>query len=73
MVYFLCDEPANEIFLLSTSKDDIDKRAGEDQTSKMLQSALNLITKVWCAYHLTFISYVWEYVSLSNPEVGKHW
>ena len=44
MVYFLFEKPVNRILLFRTSKDDIVRRAGEDQPSKMLQSVLKLIT-----------------------------
>ena len=43
-VYFLFEEPVNRILLFRTFKDDIVRRAGEDQPSKMHQSVLKLIT-----------------------------
>lgn len=49
MVYFLFQEPVNQIFLSRTSKEDIVRRVysySEDQALKMLQSVLKLITKV---------------------------
>ena len=46
IVYFLFDEPVNQIFLFCTSKDDIVRHTSEDRASKILQSVLKLITKV---------------------------
>ena len=73
-VYFLFEEPVNQILLFRTSKDDIVRRAGKDQPSKMLQSVLKLITKVRFVVltNSTSTSYVLEYVSSLDPEVGKH-
>ena len=36
MVYFLFEQPVNQIFLFRTSKDDIVESASEDQALKML-------------------------------------
>ena len=73
-VYFLFEEPVNQILLFRTSQDDIVRRAGKDQPSKMLQSVLKLITKVRFVVltNWTSTSYVLECVSSLDPEVGKH-
>ena len=74
MVYFLFEEPVTQIFLFRTSKDDIVRCATEDQASKILQSVLKLITEVRFIVltNSTSTSHVSEYISLSDPEVGKH-
>ena len=40
MVYFLPEETVSQIFLFRTYKDDIVRRASEDQASMMFQSVL---------------------------------
>ena len=75
MVYFLFNEPANQIFLYRISKDDIDALLkNKQQASTMLQSVLQFITKVRFVglTNSTSTSYVSEYVSSSDPEVLNH-
>ena len=74
IVYFLFEEPVNQIFLFRTFKYDIVRRTSENQAPNMLQSVLKLITKVRFIVltNSTSTSYVSEYVSSSDPEVGKH-
>ena len=75
MVYFLFNEPANQIFLYRISKDDIDALVkNKQQASTMLQSVLQFITKVRFIglINSTSTSYVSEYVSSSDLEVLNH-
>ena len=67
MVYFMFEEPANQIFLFRTSNDDAVRRASGNQATKMLQPVLKLITKVrlMVLTNLTSTSCVSEYVSFS--------
>ena len=60
MVYFLFEEPVNQIFLFRTSKNDTVRRASENQSLKMLQSVFKLITKVRLIVltNLTFTSFI---------------
>ena len=74
IVYFRFEEPVNQIFLFRTFKDDIVRRASENQAPNMLQLVLKLVAKVRFIVltNSTFTIYVSEYVSSSDPEVGKH-
>ena len=75
MVYFLFNEPANQIFLYRISKDDIDALVkNKQQASTMLQSVFQFITKVRFIglKNSTSTSYFSEYVSSSDPEVLNH-